>query len=244
MTRILLSAFFGILLCTSVHAQGNISLVTPFDKDTIETKNPLLAWFYLDGPSSNVRVFYRIIIVELKDDQSAEAGIIVNRPLVKMDRIQSTQLFYPYDAPALEAGHRYGWQIQKISENIMVDKSEAWEFILPLPEVPQYNKYATLKSKNDGMLYEAAGGKIFFKMEEDYHSEDLKYYIYDEKMVLLTEEITDDSESGRSAGKSNVKHNGSNFYELDLGNMAKAGQYTLLVMDAKNRKYSLRFFVK
>ena len=233
----------GCTYATTAVAQDNISLTTPYDGDTIETKNPLFSWFFLDGPISNGRTYYRLIVVELKPEQSPEAGIIVNQPILKMDPLSGTQLFYPYDAPELEWGHRYGWQIHKITDNILVDKSEAWEFILPLVK-EQYNKYATLKTKGDGTSYEAMGGKIFFKMDENYYSEKLEFYIYDDKMQLLNLDIEDDKKGDDEPGELNVKSNGSNYYELDLGGMAKAGSYTLIVLDAKNRKYQLSFFVK
>jgi hypothetical protein len=224
--------------------QENTTLITPYDKDTIDTHNPLLAWFYMDGPSTNSHSSYRIIIVELQPEQSAEAGVIVNSPLVKMDRIQGTQLFYPYDAPELIPGHRYGWQIQRVQDNVLIDKSEAWEFILRLPEEPNYVKYVSLKTKGDATNYEAVGGKIFFKMEEKYQSQDLDFFIYDENMEIINQDIKDDSEEGETSGQMNVKNNGSNFYELDLGGMAKAGTYTLVLLDARKRKYKLKFFVR
>ena len=112
MNRILILTFF--LIGFTALGQDNISLITPFDGDTIETKNPLLSWSYLGGfDASNDRTYYRLLVVELEDEQTAEAGIIVNQPLVKMDKVTGAQYFYPYDAPELEDGHRYGWQIHK-----------------------------------------------------------------------------------------------------------------------------------
>ncbi|MBL1281089.1 MAG: hypothetical protein COA33_012485 [Fluviicola sp.] len=231
------------ILYSGALSQESISLITPYDKDTINTKNPLLGWFYMNA-SDFSRISYRIIIVELKKEQSAEAGILINVPLLKMKNLKSSQLFYPYDAPELIEGHRYGWQIQKIENNIIIDKSEAWEFILALPKVPKFKKYVTLKTKGDGMLYEAVGGKIFFKMDEKYYSEKLNYYILNEKLESVYSSIIDDEKSSKTEGELEVKKNGSNFYELDLGNSVKAGNYTLIVVNAKAEEYKLNFFVK
>jgi len=236
---ILLFIYSGSLI-----GQESISLITPYDKDTIQTKNPLLGWFYMGPPSDATRLSYRIIIVELKENQNAEAGIIINKPLVKMDNLKSSQLFYPYDAPELIEGHRYGWQIQKIENNIIIDKSEAWEFILALPKLPKFKKYVTLKTKGDGMLYEAVGGKIFFKMDEKYYSEKMKYYIVNEKLESVYSSIINDEKSSKTEGELEVEKNGANFYELDLGNIVKAGSYSLIVVNAKSEEYKLNFFVK
>lgn len=226
------------------YAQDNISLISPYDGDTIETKNPLLTWAYLGGVNKgNKREYYRIIVVELKDEQSAEAGIIVNQPLVKMDRVQGTQLFYPYDAPELEEGHRYGWQIQKISNNVIVDKSEAWEFILPLPRIPKPNYYK-MKVKNDGVVYTAVGGKIYLHFDEQYNDDDLTFYLYDNRSKLMDVNITLNPGAEEEDQEINVKKTGANFYEIDLGDFAMTGQYRLVIYDGKKQKYEMKYEVK
>ena len=63
-------------------------------------------------------------------------------------------------------------------------------------------------------------------------------------MNIINQDIKDDTEEGETSGQMNVKNNGSNFYELDLGGMAKAGTYTLVLLDARKRKYKLKFFVR
>jgi hypothetical protein len=225
------------------NAQENISLIAPYNNDTIETKNPLLTWAYLGGLNqNNDRTFYRIIVVELKENQSAEAGIIVNQPLVKMDKVPGTQLFYPYDAPELKEGIWYGWQVQKISNNVIVDKSEAWRFILPL-NIPSTQFYK-MKIKNDGVDYVANNGKLRFEFAEDYASEDLKFYLYDSKSNLMDLKIQFGDERLTDENVIQIKKTGSNYYELDLGENAIPGNYKLVVLDAKNQKYTMRFKVK
>lgn len=225
-------------------SQDDIMLITPMDGDTIDTKNPLLAWYYQSGiPQVSDREYYRLILVELEDYQSAEAGVSVNSPLIQVEELTVTQLFYPYDAPELEEGHRYGWQVQKIENGVIADKSEAWEFILPIKE-PEFNKYVTLKSKHDGVMYEAIDGVIFFRMDENYGDEGLSYYIYDENHDLIVRDVLHDEESGENEDAKNVKITGANFYELDLGAVVSAGDYKLVVINGKKQKYQLKFTVK
>lgn len=245
MVRIILICCLFLFAVTKVTAQDNISLVTPYDTDTIETTYPLFTWFYMGADMGNIRTYYRIIIVELNKDQSPEAGIVVNQPLVKMDHLNGTQLIYPYDAKELEYGHRYGWQIQKVKNNIIVDKSEAWEFTLVLPIEPQHYKYATLNTKGDGLEYEAADGKIYFKMEEKYSSNKLEYFIYDENRKIVNVDILDDgSQDEKTSASNSIKKNGANFYEIDLGKGAKPGNYKLIVLDGRKNKFSLNFQIK
>lgn len=243
MIRILLLSTVFILTKGITFAQDNISLIAPYNADTIETKNPLLTWAYMGGNNqNNDRTFYRIIVVELKENQSAEAGIIVNQPLVKMDKVPGTQLFYPYDAPELKEGIWYGWQVQKISNNVIVDKSEAWKFILPLKiENKQYYK---MKIKNDGVDYLVTDGKIRFEFIESYSDDALNYYLYDSKGELMNVKIQTNETEEKDENKINVKRTGSNFYEIDLGQYAVPGSYKLVVIDAKKQKYQMRFSVK
>lgn len=239
-----LTLLFGLFATTMVFAQDDIMLITPMDGDTIDTKHPLLAWYYQSGmPQVSDREYYRLILVELDDHQSAEAGVSVNTPLLQVEELSVTQMFYPYDAPELEDGHRYGWQIQKIKNDVIADKSEAWEFILPIEE-PEFNKYVTLKAKHDGVMYEAIDGVVFFKMDESYGDNGLSYYIYDENHDLILKDILHDEDSGDNEDAVNVKITGANFYELDLGAVCSAGDYKLVVINGKKQKYQLKFTVK
>jgi hypothetical protein len=240
----LILSFVIILITNLTIAQDNISLISPFDSDTIETKNPLLTWAYLGGlEHNNDRVYYRIIVVELQEEQSAEAGLIVNQPLIKMDRIPGTQLFYPYDAPELKEGIWYGWQIQKISNNVIIDKSEAWKFILPMPKdhKPQYYK---MKVKNDGVVYQAVDGKLYLHFEEQYSDGDLTFYLYNNRNELMDVNITLNPGAEEKDQEINVKKTGSNFYEIDLGDFAMTGVYRLVIYDGKKQKYEMKYEVK
>lgn len=232
-----------VLSLNPVVGQENISLITPFDGDTIETKNPLLSWSYLGGfDAVNDRTFYRLLIVELEEQQSAEAGIIVNQPLVRMDNLTGAQYFYPYDAPELEEGHRYGWQIQKISNDVIVDKSEAWEFILPLPVVhkPQYFK---LKAKSDGTIYRSTDGKIYFYFKENYNQQNMEFQLYDDNNEQVNIPITLNPEAEENEREINVKGTGGNFFEVDLGGTLSTGIYKLIVQNAKKQKFQMKFSV-
>lgn len=226
-----------------LNAQEAISMLAPYDGDTIETKNPLLSWTILGNIQQDNRTYYRLILVELKDEQSAEAGIITNTPLIKMDRYPGNQLFYPYDAPKLEEGHRYGWQIQKITNNVLVDKSEAWEFILAINRVPK-PQYYKMKAKNDGSSYLAVGGKLYFEFTEKYNQEELRFYVYNSQGESMDVELNLEPLDQENPNKLQVLHQGRNFYEVNLGNNIKAGNYQLVVYNAKNQKYIMLFEVR
>jgi hypothetical protein len=230
------------------YSQNSILLLLPYDTDTIETKNPLLTWSYLGGiPYTNSREYYSLVLVELEDNQSAASGVIVNTPLIKIDQLQGTQLFYPYDAPELEEGKRYGWQIQKIENQVKTDQSEAWEFYIPLPELPEYQKYAMLKKSFDGVPYIAKEGKLFFTMHEPYEPSSLSIQIFNESHQMVQKNIVQDGHDESIEAQEEefkIKKTGTNYFQVDLGSNLASGIYELNIQDTKKQKYLLKFIIE
>jgi hypothetical protein len=220
-----------------------LNLVYPYDKDTIETANPLLTWTHSE-PFNILSTgdHFRMLVVELSADQSAEAGVIANNPVFLKDYVGSHQVLYPYDARQLEEGKRYGWQVQKLSNGTIIDKTEAWEFTLKKTIVAADNKYTTLKKKQDGSIYLASNEKIFFRYTESYTGGTLNYIILNDKMEEMKPEIKNDKIKEEESA---MKNNGANYYEIDLSSLnLKKGFYDLEVFGSKNEKYVLKFKVE
>jgi len=237
------SFLLTLILFSFAHAQENIVLNFPEDGDTIYTYNPMLAWSLLgDIPVNNNREFYRITLVELQKNQDAASGVLMNTPLMRMDHLTQYQILYPYDAPKLKAGKHYGWQIVKVVNQVIVDKSEAFEFIIPLDIIPS-SQYYKMKVKSDGNIYAAVGTKLKFEFVEAHQATELKFKVFDEKNKEITGNIERDKEDQRK-NIPILKHIGSNFYEVELGAAAKPGIYKLIVVDALKKKYELKYRVQ
>jgi len=232
-----------LLFLGRVFAQESILLNTPYDGDTIYTHHPLLTWAILGGlPVNTDREYYQITIVELQDNQDAASGVMVNTPLVRMDHLSQNQLFYPYDAPELQEGKRYGWQVQKITNNVVSCSSEAWEFILGIPPVitPVYYK---MKLVQDGVFCSSENGKFYFEFSEAYNSEELQFKLINAENEPVNANAKFNQEDGELAQEINVKRTGFNQYELNYGTAVQSGIYKIIVWDTKNRKYELSFLV-
>lgn len=227
------------------YGQSGILLVSLPDKDTIDHKHPVFNWYYTHTPEGRDMVRYNYVLTELKKNQSAQAGVTVNQPLLRINGVQGFQLVYPYDAPELEYGKRYGWQLEKTVNNVIVEKSEAWEFILYKPIKEPY-KYATLSTQADATVYEASEGNVFFKLNDRYNSSTgTQFYIYDKDRKVIPATVVDDTadQADRSAATQTVVRGGSNFFALDVRNLT-AGHYQLVVVNAKGQHYQLNFLVK
>lgn len=222
------------------YGQSNIMLISLHDKDTIDHRYPVFNWYYTSLPEGRDIIQYHFILTELKKNQSAEAGVTVNQPLLRINGVQGFQLVYPYDAPELEYGKRYGWQLQKTVNGVIVDKSEAWEFILyRKTEIPM--KYAVLNTDYSATIYEVNDGGFFFKLHSRYKtSGNLKYLILNDKSEKVQVRLGEDEKLGENE---DLEKTGRDFYFLNTKTLS-SGTYTLEVKDQKGNKYNTRFRVK
>lgn len=230
--------------CQDIVADLNsfLTLISPFNKDTIDTKNPVLIWNHSE--SFNILSqgeYFRINVAEIQNDQDAEAAINVNNPVFTKSYLNAHSVFYPFEARELVEGKKYAWQVQKISNGNIINKTEAWEFNIAKPTPVNENKYVALKKKLDAGFYLAENNKVYFKFDEQYSSGELKCYIFNSKHKLIKPSIEEDG----SNGTVNSKVNGYNRYEINLTKLnLKKGYYTLEVFNEKNEKYLLKFYVE
>lgn len=239
------SLFLFILVLSGFsYGQTGILLVSLPDKDTIDHKHPVFNWYYAPTPEGRDIIRYNYVLTALNKNQSALSGVTVNKPLLRINGVQGFQLVYPYDAPELEFGKRYGWQLEKTVNNVIVEKSEAWEFILYKPVVEPY-KYVTLSTHPDATQYEATGGKLYFTVKERYHTAGFNCYVYDSKNKITKAIIAEDKQDANRQPTDVVvlSKTGNSFYELDVRALSQ-GNYRLVVINAKDQKYQLNFLVK
>lgn len=236
--QILLLFLFN--LSFSANGQNNILLISIHDKDTIDHKYPVFNWYYTPEPEGRDIIKYNFILVELKKNQSAESGVTVNQPLLRINGVQGFQLTYPYDAPELEYNKRYGWQLQKTRNNVVVEKSEAWEFILyRTVEVPM--KYAVLNTDYSATTYEVNGQGFFFKLNSRYKMDGaLNFKIVNERHQVVKTQLGEDQ---KLVEQEELEKTGRNYYYLKTSSLS-SGTYTLEVKDQKGNKYNTRFRIK
>lgn len=234
---------FWFMLLTITYNQGfsqDITLITPYDKDTIETVYPMFSWHYIDLPGARLDVKYDFILVKLNEDQSASAGLIVNTPLIHINGIAGFNYAYPFDAPELKYNNRYGWKIQKKVNNIVVSESEAWEFIL-YKEIKIPQKYALLNLSYSSTVYDVDDKGFFFKLPTKYKSTTPpKIVVLDDKSEQMLVKLGEDNKLVEDI---TTEETGRDFYFLVTKNYSP-GIYTLKAVDPKGNEYNTRFRVK
>lgn len=239
--------------CDELEADFNqyLYLVNPADNDTVDSKNPVLIWTHSEPFSIlNQGEFYRMIVSPVHNGQNAEDAINVNTPVMIKNYLKEHQLTYPYDAKELKEGQKYAWQVQKIGDGVVINKTEAWVFNLRSNTNSKSLKYVALKTEINSDYYTAYSGEVFFKFNEDYRTGgNLKFKLYNHKSENIHIEIDHDSEQDRSKNKASnqpaqLKYPGDNRFELDLyAGKLKSGFYTLEVQNEKKEKYYLKIFL-
>jgi hypothetical protein len=230
--------------CEDVESDNNsfMTLVFPADHDTIDSPMPLLAWSHSDPFNiASTGDYYKMIVVELQTGQSAEAAVSVNVPVYMKTSLMSHQVQYPYDARGLEVGKRYGWEVQKISNEVIVNRTEAWEFVLRPKIISASLKYAVLKSSSGSGYYVAAGDKLYFAFTEEYKPEGkVACKIIDDERKEILPKMK--NEKGPGIVADNLKVTGDNRYVIDLDAYGlKSGFYTLEVANEKKQNFFLKF---
>lgn len=219
-----------------------LTLISPFDKDTIDSRNPFLIWNHSESFNLlSQGEYFRMTVVEMIKGQNAEGAINTNIPVYLKEYVTTHNVFYPFEAKELISGKKYAWQILKISNGNIINRSEAWEFVLAKSKPIMDNKYAILGKSVDGGFYLAENKKVFFKFNEEYVAGNLKCYIYNEKRELINPVVKNETENNSI----DTKVNGYNRFEINLQSInLKKGYYYLEVYNEKNEKYLMKFYVE
>lgn len=218
---------------------GLPELISPYNRETINTKLPLLTW-RPPLPSYNLNVQYSLKLTERKEGQSMNEALLKNFPLVQQNRLSQTALIYPSASLPLKVGKTYVWQVSAGYDNIEIGQTDIWQFTYgEQAEARQQTArttYATLKRKLDATFFQMEDGFLRFQVQERYNADDIEINIYNykrEKKAL--NEIAE--------AKNNVNHQfGTNYYEINVTCALVINEfYVLEVQTQSNEKTLLRF---
>jgi hypothetical protein len=232
--------------CDEIESNFNqyMYLVYPPDKEVTDTRTPMLTWTHSEPFSILTQgEYYRMIVTEIKTKQAPEEAITVNTPLMTKNYLTVHSLQYPYDGKELAEGKHYAWQVQKIANGVVVNKTEAWEFSIDKKPEEKETKYVALKQVIDGSVY-TTYGKIYFKFSEDYNSKGLiTAYIRSEKGKEFPVTINKDDDKMKSPAGSKIKTVGDNRFILDLDkDNIVPGYYMMEIKNEKKEVYYLKFY--
>lgn len=92
-------------------------LISPADNETLDpiTTYPTFQWIPVIVPSA-YEIKYTLRIVEQLTGQTPSQAINANYPIYENNQITNSTFTYPIDAPVLENGKTYAWQIQALDQ--------------------------------------------------------------------------------------------------------------------------------
>lgn len=152
-----------------VRPSGPPELLYPANQEQVTIPNPNLTW---RGPLPmplGAEIEYRIKLVEMRAGQKPERAVVSNAPLLEQ-RVQTfSNINYPLDAPPLEEGKTYAWQVQAYSNQFELGKTSVWQFTYKVPKELNSAKalgindtYRFARPNLNGRLYKANAGYIRF----------------------------------------------------------------------------------
>jgi hypothetical protein len=155
-----------------------MALINPADGDKICQKRPVLTWQPPIPFNSSMR--FRLLLTEKKDGEAVE-NLLINAPLLLLDNITTTSINYPSGHPDLQEGKTYVWQVIAYQNNVVMSRSEIWEFTIqcnePNKQLPT-ESYRELKLLVNGNYY-IANRALKFSFRNNYGIKRLSYAIYD-----------------------------------------------------------------
>lgn len=223
-------------------------LLWPEDEAVINSIYPSLTWTPAFSSTFMGTITYNLKMVELQPGQSKEQAILSNPSFYSLSSHPST--FYPYGAadPILEAGHVYVWQVTAQMGEVTA-QSQVWQFTLgqarALRAAPTGNFFTPVAEALDGSYHVAKDYTLKIKYTEEYELPAAAYLLYN--IYNKHGELVATSLPPRNSPSAGIKK-GDNYITLSLnsgGLSLKAKEYYILeIMNYKNEKRYLRFFVQ
>jgi hypothetical protein len=226
--------FFENCFDYGVTVMTPLLLINPYDKETSCDRRPNLLWQPVLPMQPGLT--YTVILSEELLNQSKAEAINFNKALIFQSGIAGNSLNYPPQAPDLDSNRTFAWQVWGIRDNVIVVKSEIWEFTVTCSSDSVTNNrdsYRELKETLDASSY-LARGFLHFSFYNGYGPYVLNYSIVDlskqNKVVKNLPDLT-------------ALH-GYNKIDVDLSdltNMNPGDQYLLKVKTRDGRTLQLKF---
>ncbi len=212
-------------------------LIYPFNSTTIQEKNPMLTWLSPGANTAGLSINYTLTLVELYPKQNAIDGLLRNRPLLYQNKITTTSLQYPFNAPPLAYGKNYAWQVEAYDASQQsLGVTEIWSFTLApdsvkVVEVNNDQSYIDITQSAANAAYYAKG-VLKIKYNTRQYPTRLTYQVLD-----ANEQVMNNNESVLMALTK------ENWYDVDMESALhlKHGQrYRFELFDGKNN-YNIYF---
>lgn len=218
-----------------------LDLVVPLDGDTIDDVRPSLTWMITGAPSLAVPAGIRLVLVPMERGLRPAQAVAASVPIFQIPELKQRTVPYPNGVADLQRGKCYAWQVERLSDRRVIDRSEPWGFCVRQWTDPVPEKYVHLDRLEPGAIYDVVDDRIFFRYDEPYAPTVPVCTVRDGDQVVVPR-VIDERGGGQGAG---LRAIGTNLYALDLHDYSlRTGYYELVVEDGKGRLRTMKFRIE
>lgn len=241
--------------CADAHVEPASPLLLSFpeDKGILDEKRPNFTWIPPLPIGNDPNITYSIVLVKMRNKQTAEDAIRRNRPLYQKDGIKSVNMMFPSQLNDLEEGEHYAWQVSAHIGNINVATSDVWEF--EIKENISVKQCIVLDRENNTAVYRyGAKDTLFFIFKNPYEAEDLELLVEKktqsggngkvEELMLRVQEV--DQEPQTDFKQVYAIRYGKQMYAIPLSRMSpEKGDFYSFKMNTRDHKsYKILISIK
>ncbi len=212
-----------------------MDLVSPMDGDTIDEVRPALTWILTEG-GLPVGHSARLSIVPKHAGIDAYQARATSRPMFLLDDVRPGMVGFPVSAPDLERGRCYSWQVERLSNGLAIDRTEAWYFCVRPRRRASPDRYVRVGPYVSDALAEAKDDMLHILCDEASSAEAM------ELRVLLPQGAAISDRDAARGGRPVLRAMGDHLFEVDLGPCRlKGGEYVLVLLEAGRELGRIRF---
>lgn len=142
-----------------------MDLVSPANGDSIDEVRPGLSWV-LTGSALPADHSARLSLVSIGQGVDAYQAHAVSRPVFLLSDVRPGLVGFPASAPDLERGRCYSWQVERISNGLVVDRTEAWRFCIREQRSPKPEKYVLMGRVATAATVDAVDGFLYLRIDD------------------------------------------------------------------------------
>lgn len=207
-------------------------LIDPYNGAEICNVRPAFSW---QPPMPFVNSMrYRLIVVPKGDNETPEAAIANNRPVINKGELRQQRINYPVTSPDLVKGQEYAWQVTVYSGTTLISNSEIWTFRIQCDDTLdtlQGGSFRELTVEGNKNFYIVTDGIIRFAFTNYYNNSQLQYEIVD---------LANPDNSLKKLPRVQM-HAGHNKTEIKPTGLISGKQYLLKIRNADKQELIMRF---
>jgi hypothetical protein len=210
-------------------------LSSPYNEEEIAITNPMLVWIP-PQPLLGITISYALRLVEVQQGQSPEQAMLQGPALLNLNGLTNINLNYPADAPCLQQGREYAWQVGASYEGYNLGTTDIWTFKIKKPVIKETDDaiYPVASKKSDAKFY-VSHGIFHFAYNNKNGEKNLTYTI---------QSIGENKERLKSLPDIMLKP-GMNKIDIDVKHnpgLKSECYYDLMVKDSKGQIFKILYY--